>query len=347
MAIKKLLFIDTNIWLDFYRARNDAFLGLLAQVEEISDQVIVTYQLESEFKRNRQKIILDGMRALKEVPEVSRLAIFSDAKPSTVIARKLKDIGKQLKKLQAKLGRMLENPSMYDPVFQCCQRIFHRDEDPIVLTRNDKMRKLIRGRALRRFLHGLPPRKGSDVAIGDAFNWEWMIHCAKENSAELVIVSRDSDYGVIFGEKTYVNDDLRHEFSERVSKKRKLLLYQKLTDALKHFERPVTQREQQAESEIVTATAQQQVPPVNAVPLSNLMRLKLDYDPASFNAASSALAELFKEEHRQALDSSALNELFKEQRKAFDNPALIELFKEQRKVLERNAEYFRQQEKTK
>ena len=85
-----------------------------------------------------------------------------------------------------------------------------------------------------------------------------MIHCAKENAAELVIVSRDSDYGISYGENNYVNDDLRQEFSERVSQKRKLLLYQKLSDALKHFERPVTKQEQEAESEIVTAASEQQ-----------------------------------------------------------------------------------------
>jgi hypothetical protein len=44
-----------------------------------------------------------------------------------------------------------------------------------------------------------------------------------------------------------------------VSQKRKLLLYQKLSDALKHFDLPVTKQEQEAESEIVTAASEQQV----------------------------------------------------------------------------------------
>lgn len=53
MAIQKLLFIDTNIWLDFYRARNEISLKLLKDIEKIADRLIVTYQLESEFKKNR------------------------------------------------------------------------------------------------------------------------------------------------------------------------------------------------------------------------------------------------------------------------------------------------------
>lgn len=55
-----------------------------------------------------------------------------------------------------------------------------------------------------------------------------MVHCATTQKAELVIVSRDSDYGALFDGKAYVNDHLKQEFSERVSKKRKLLLYTRL-----------------------------------------------------------------------------------------------------------------------
>jgi predicted nucleic acid-binding protein len=252
MPITKLLFIDTNIWLDFYRSKNDATLGLLRHAEAISEKIIVTYQLEGEFKRNRQAVILEGLKKL-ESPQIQRLGIFSNAQAAKAITKNLKEVEKRVDKLKAQLRRTLDKPTNYDPVYKACQRIFHRKRSPIVLTHSNKLRNSIRRLAFRRFLHGCPPRKRNDINIGDAFNWEWMIHCAKENDAELVIVSRDSDYGIAYGENTYVNDDLRQEFSERVSRKRKLLLYQKLSDALTHFEIPVTEQEQKAESEIVTA----------------------------------------------------------------------------------------------
>lgn len=257
MALKKLLFVDANIWLDFYRARNDIGLRLLTHAEDIADKIIVTYQLESEFKRNRQAVILEGMKELKDPPQIPRLGIFSDAKASHMMTKSLREVAKRLSKQKVQLARVLDNPAMYDPVYQACQRIFHRDNSPIVLAHDNKIRRAIRTRALRRFLQGYPPRKRTDISIGDAFNWEWMLHCAQESTAELVIVSRDSDYGITYGEKTYVNDDLRQEFGERVSKKRKVLLYQKLSDALKHFAREVTRQEQEAESEIVTAANEQ------------------------------------------------------------------------------------------
>jgi PIN domain len=285
MAIKKLLFVDTNIWLDFYRTRNEAGLSLLKHAENIADKIIVTYQLEGEFKRNRQTVILEAMKELKVPPQIPRLGIFSDAQATKVMAKHLKEVERRVTKLRTQLSRVLDDPAMYDPVYQACQRIFHRDKNSIVLTHDNKLRRSIRRLAFRRFLHGCPPRKRGDTSIGDAFNWEWMIHCAKENIAELVIVSRDSDYGVSYGDKNYINDDLRQEFSDRVSRKRKLLLHQKLSDALKHFARPVTAQEEEAESEIVTAASERhnipkdqltalhdilasQIPPVKATSLS-------------------------------------------------------------------------------
>lgn len=250
--LKQLLFIDTNIWLDFYRARNETGLALLKHAEAVSDRIIVTYQLESEFKRNRQAAILEGMQELKSPAQVPRPGIFSDAKASEVLARSMKEADKRVRALKAKLTKVLDNPAAHDPVYQACQRLFHR-QDPLVLTRDDPARHVVRRKAFRRFLHGCPPRKRNDTSIGDAINWEWMIHCAKAANAELVIVSRDSDYGTHFENKAYVNDHLKQEFGERVSRKRKLLLYVKLSDALKHFAVPITAQEEAAEAEIAAS----------------------------------------------------------------------------------------------
>lgn len=260
MAIKKLLFVDTNIWLDFYRARTEAGLALLEHLEKISDSVIVSYQLEMEYKRNRQAAILEGMQELKPPSHISRPGIFSDAKAVKAMQTNLKAATDRVKTLKAKLKNALGDPARHDPVYKVCQRMFHADS-PLILTRSDKFRHIIRRRALRRFLHGCPPRKRNDTSVGDAFNWEWMIECALRNNAELVIVSRDSDYGTLFEDKAYINDHLRQEFSERVSKKRKLLLYTKLSDALKHFQIPVTKVEEEEEEQIIMAAPKPELKP--------------------------------------------------------------------------------------
>ena len=68
--------------------------------------------------------------------------------------------------------------------------------------------------------------------MGDAVNWEWMIHCANELDRDIVIVSRDSDYGVKWEHDAILNDWLRQEFAERVGRKRTITLTPRLTEGL-------------------------------------------------------------------------------------------------------------------
>jgi hypothetical protein len=98
-------------------------------------------------------------------------------------------------------------------------------------------------------LQGYPPRKKSDTSMGDAFNWEWMVHCAAERRAELVIITRDSDFGVMIDKKCYPNDHLQQEFKERVSMRRKVVLFDRLTDGLKYLNVTVSEKEVAAERE--------------------------------------------------------------------------------------------------
>ncbi len=281
MALPNLLFIDTNIWLDFYRAKNETGLQLLERTEKIADRLIVTFQLESEFKKNRQSAIVDGMNALKEPSQLSRPGIFSNAKATQVIDRHLEEAEKRVKKLRDRLISALENPAQNDPVYKVCQRIFQKTDD-LTLTRNNITRRTIRRAAMRRFMHGCPPRKASDTSYGDAFNWEWMIHCAAKKRAGLVIVSRDSDYGVTVGNKSYINDELRHEFSDRVSQSRKLVLYTRLSEALRSFDVPVSKKEEEAEKDLVSTSS---------VTLSNLAAANLAATtfPSNLDAVNSYL----------------------------------------------------------
>lgn len=251
MAIPNLLFVDANIWLDFYRVRNDTGTGLslLQSTEALSDNLIVTYQLETEFKKNRQGAILDGMRELKAPQHISHPGFVADAAAAKIMAKNMKEAGKQVKRLRDRMVRALRNPAMYDPVYQSCQRLFQKQDD-LTLTRENPIRRTIRHKAFRRFLHGCPPRKDGDTSVGDAINWEWMIHCAIQRKAGLVIVTRDLDYGAIIEKESYLNDALRQEFSERVSRKRKLRLYSRLSDALKLFDIAVTAQEEATEAEL-------------------------------------------------------------------------------------------------
>jgi len=61
-ALDALLFVDTNILLDFYRIRKtDISLKYLEQLEACRDRLILASQVEMEYKKNRQWVIVESL----------------------------------------------------------------------------------------------------------------------------------------------------------------------------------------------------------------------------------------------------------------------------------------------
>lgn len=81
-------------------------------------------------------------------------------------------------------------------------------------------------------------------------NWEWIIRCAEFTKKHIIIVSRDYDFGLAYENELFVNDWLSQEFKQRISQQRKLILTNKLTQAFKLVEIPVTQEMIDEEDEI-------------------------------------------------------------------------------------------------
>jgi PIN domain len=132
---EKLLFIDTNIWLDFYRSRGaDLSLKLLDHVKSISDKLIVTYQIEMEFKKNRQAAILEGISELKTLSVPPRFGIFSDDEATKGIANCVADAKKHLGTLRGSLAKALREPERHDPVYKACETLFKKADQLSLLS---------------------------------------------------------------------------------------------------------------------------------------------------------------------------------------------------------------------
>lgn len=245
--IKVFAFIDTNIFLDFYRSQNETSLTLLKKLEGVKESVICTYQVEMEFLKNRQKSITDNISD-KNLNIDSRLpAVMDDSNLNSILKRHKKDLDKRKAELKKRIGNIIGNPALYDPIYKTLEAIFSSENDH-VLTRDMKIRHKVKRLAWRRFILGYPPRKSTDTSIGDALNWEWFIHCAKSYPGKYVIVSRDSDFGATYNNKSYLNDALKAEFRDRVGKK-SIVYTTKLSEALKMMEVPVTPDEEKVEAE--------------------------------------------------------------------------------------------------
>jgi hypothetical protein len=252
VQLDALIFVDTNILLDLYRIRkSDVSLAYLDRLEDCKDRLIIGSQVEMEFKKNRQKVILETLKVYA-TPDWGKLtppALLSDFQPSKMIEKNKKEITKQQKKVKDKVEKILQNPTSNDPVFQKLNRIFKR-KSAFNLDRESDDRFRIRRLARKRFSLGYPPRKDTDNSFGDSINWEWIIECAKNTDKEIIIVTRDTDFGAIYDGKSYLNDWLKKEFQERVNKKRKILLTDKLSVALKAVSEVVTQEMEDEEERI-------------------------------------------------------------------------------------------------
>jgi hypothetical protein len=195
-------------------------------------------------------VIIDSLKSIK-TPNSGSLVIPSfllGSKPDKAIKRASERLSKQSELLKSRTARLLLYPSRNDPVYRTLQRLF-KSRHPCHLVRGAKIRSKIRELANKRFILGYPPRKDHDNSIGDAINWEWLLHCATSctDTDDVVIVSRDSDYGVYYNGHYIIDDWLRQEFKERVSHKRSITLTNRLTEAFKQASIKVSKAEEAEE----------------------------------------------------------------------------------------------------
>jgi hypothetical protein len=252
-AMAPLVFIDTNILLDFYRARGrEGTLSILNHIDAFHDRIITSAQVEMEYKKNRQAVILDSLKQFK-TPDWNGLSVpafLAESQPRKNLDTSKKSIDAARKKILARIDKVLTNPSQNDTVYRTLQRLFKADT-PLNLSRAKQERFRIRRLALKRFLLGYPPRKAQDTSYGDSVNWEWIVDCATRESRDVVVVSRDSDYGVTHGDDSYLNDWLADEFKKRVGRRRKCHLKTRLTEGFKIAGIQITRKEIEAEEQLV------------------------------------------------------------------------------------------------
>jgi hypothetical protein len=251
--MSSLVFVDTNIYLDFYRVRGgDASLSILRHFDGNHDRIITTDEVEMEYKKNRQKVIIESLKLIKPQNSGGLVvpAFLRESQMNKTIRRTREQLSKQTDRLMDRTARLLESPSRNDPVYRVLQRLFKARAD-CHLHRGNKKRQDIRELARKRLMLGYPPRKKTDLDLGDAINWEWIIYCAQNCTDDIVIVSRDSDYGVYYRNKAIINDWLLQEFKERVSHKRSITLTTRLTEGFKLASITVSKEEEMSEEKFI------------------------------------------------------------------------------------------------
>lgn len=226
------LFVDTNIYLDFYRNAHDR-LSLFDELKKLEDKLIISEQGCREFQRNRTAQLI---KLGKEIERTASISIFTTAvvrdMPEHIEATRLQtEVTKLGKELKRKISAMLESKFGDDPVLDAYESLTKS------CTFIETSQELIAKAKTRKIL-GNPPISPDRHSVCDELLWEELLKFCDD---DLIIVSNDK----AFTENKKILSD---EFA-RMKNGKELTIVRSVSDALKALG-AVSNRLESAEAEM-------------------------------------------------------------------------------------------------
>jgi len=179
------LFVDTNIFLDFYRNARDR-LSLFDELKNLKDTLIMSEQGCREFQRNRTSQLI---KLAAEIEKTSSISIFTTAvvqgmvehKKAICLQSQVRELGKELK---IKIDAMLEPKPGDDPVLDAYDNLIKNCT--LIETKEELIIK-----AKRRKILGNPPISPDRHSVCDELLWEELLVSCDD---DLIIVSKDKTF---------------------------------------------------------------------------------------------------------------------------------------------------------
>ena len=203
------IFIDTNVYLSFYKSNTDAITIFENDLSKLKSSLIMTDQVYDEFIRNRDNKLAHLPTRFKNdmVCKTFSTSIFKDTNEFKKLDEIKKEFDKTTKKLIKKIKDIEKNPDK-DPVYKSFLKLYKNDE----VTTYQKNEGIIKKAQVRNLLGNPPGPKNSGECkhtIGDEVIWETLLEFSKD---DLMIISEDSTYNDY-------NAFLRDEYKEHTGKK--------------------------------------------------------------------------------------------------------------------------------
>ncbi|MCS3702588.1 PIN domain-containing protein [Salinibacter ruber] len=230
-----LIFIDTNVFLNFYRRNTKHYSNLLDTLGKAKRFLFVTEQIPDELKRNKLRIAGDSFSSYRSqmgisnfdlpehfLPQSSKLSEWNQKRGN------LNDDENDLKAdFKEHTEEILENISKSeDEVSSVLEDIFENSISP-----NDDQVK----RAKRRHDIGNPPGKTKDP-VGDQLSWVQLLDYLESSEDEkLWIITRDEDYYYEYKNELYFNPYLYDDLDD-VLTNFEVFIFKRLSKGLNHFQ---------------------------------------------------------------------------------------------------------------
>lgn len=217
------LFIDANIFLDFYHLSGgdiDELKKLVVLIEEGDILLFSSKQLQEEVRRNRDTKIFDALKEFQKASfKVSFPAFCKHYPEYAEIQEALKLANSKHSELLTKSTSDIKSENLNADTL--ISDLFSKSQDiPVSNT--------IFNNAVTRFRLGNPPGK-KKVTMGDEVNWECLIE-GVPNNEELHFVSGDGDYASAISPEE-LNTFLKSEWKQK--KNADVCFYKSITDFFK------------------------------------------------------------------------------------------------------------------
>lgn len=216
------IFIDTNIYLSLYHFSKDDLEKLEILVKLVKDEEIKLFysdQINDEYKRNRERRILEANSGFSKSVKIEIPQIIKDYDEFNTLKDLQKSINKEINSLSKKL---LEDAKSFN--LKADKVIADLFDVAILLETNIDIHNL----AKQRVEKGNPP--GKDSSIGDAINWELLL--SDFPNEELVFISDDKDFKSLLDEKQ-MKSFLANEWKDK--KQSEIEYFHSISDFLKKY----------------------------------------------------------------------------------------------------------------
>jgi hypothetical protein len=212
------LFLDTNVYLGFFRLTGDdleELHKLVVAVRSGETNLYLTQQVRDEFRRNRKKVIAESLKSVESSKLPAGFPRLLQNYPE------FEELRQALTTYEEHRGHLLTTVRE-----AAAQKELHADgliQELFKLAQDVPMSPEIWNAAQQRYDLGNPP--GKNDSYGDAINWESLI-AAVPVGEDLLFVSADTDFASAL-EPGLLADALRSEWADK--KDTAITLYKNLT----------------------------------------------------------------------------------------------------------------------
>jgi hypothetical protein len=225
------IFIDANIYLDFYILGQPKYQKLLPTLVAAKNDIFVSKQIVDEVRRNKcKKFLLHAEQFYATLPKKFNLPSFTPTGGTAAKkwSKRISDLEKELiacaSDYENSISAVAKSISTStDRVSKELEKLFKNAATPTAI-------QLERAR-LRKEL-GNPPGKRSDP-LGDQLSWEQFLDLLKQGE-KISIITRDSDYfDIVFGE-VRLKAPLETEVREKIGRRGDIYCFTDLIAGLTH-----------------------------------------------------------------------------------------------------------------